>query len=67
MQQKQEESKDESGVDKVTNMLIKEVLESMGRSKDLDNVLNSLQAPCFTKNAGVVVELAAHLVHVWHI
>ena len=45
MQQKQEESKDESGVDKVTNMLVKEVLESMGRSKDLDNVLNSLQAP----------------------
>merc|ERR1719395_258749 len=44
MQQKQEESKDESGVDKVTNMLVKEVLESMGRSKDLDNVLNSLRA-----------------------
>jgi bacteriorhodopsin len=54
MQQKQEESKDESGVDKVTNMLVKEVLESMGRSKDLDNVLNSLQAHLITSNDDIL-------------
>jgi bacteriorhodopsin len=41
-------------VDKVTCMLVKEVLESMGRSKDTENVLACLQAHLITTNDDIL-------------
>jgi bacteriorhodopsin len=44
----------DSDVDKVTSMLVKEVLESMGRSKDTENVLGCLQAHLITTNDDIL-------------
>jgi bacteriorhodopsin len=41
-------------IDKVTCMLIKDVLETMGRSKDLDKVLVCLQAHLITSNDDIL-------------
>jgi bacteriorhodopsin len=41
-------------VDKITNLLIKEVLESMGRSKDQDHVVELLQSLLITSNDDIL-------------
>jgi hypothetical protein len=44
----------DSEMDKVTCMLVKEVLETMGRSKDYSNVLARLQAHLITSNEDIL-------------
>jgi bacteriorhodopsin len=44
----------DSEVEKVTCMLVKEVLETMGRTKDLNNVLARLQAHLITSNDDIL-------------
>jgi bacteriorhodopsin len=52
--QGKKESDDADVLDKVTCMLIKDVLETMGRSKDLDKVLICLQSHLITTNDDIL-------------
>merc|ERR1719261_672928 len=45
---------DEETVDKLTYMLMKDVLESMGRTKDLEHVVRLLQAHLITTNEDIL-------------
>jgi hypothetical protein len=55
---------DTSGVDKITILLIKEVLESMGRSKDSETVLATLQAHLINSNDDILSLTKAYCVEI---